>query len=48
MIMCVLVCFDFRFDNVSKRRLLVEKSDSKDYVNDIKEKLERNGEFEEF
>ena len=45
---CVLLCFDFRFHISRKRRLLVEKSDFKKYLNDIKDELERNEEFEAF
>ena len=46
--MCVLVCFDFRFHSARKRRLLVEKSDSEEYMDDIEDELERNEEFEAF
>ena len=45
---CVLVCFDFKFHRAKKKRLLVDKSESEDYMNDIEEEFERNEEFEEF
>ena len=36
------------FHSAKKKRPLVEKSESKDYVNDIEEELETIEEFEEF